>query len=228
MQELKPRLQMVFESVPIDSVVADIGTDHAFLPITLIKNKRAKKVIACDISKGPLAVAEKNVKLSGVSNIELRLSDGLEAINKGEVQVVTIAGMGGDLISGIINKAEWLKECGTRLVLQPMSSADSLREYLYNNRFEILSETAVFDSGRVYSIIVAQYSGKAKKLTYAKKHIGELDKDNSDAATTYIEMQLAKVSECAKNVKEVARKKEFYIEMCETKKQIKEILIKRR
>ena len=139
MQELKPRLQTVYQSVPINSVVADIGTDHAFLPIALIKGGRAKKVIACDISRGPLSVAQKNVEASGVENIELRLSDGLEQIKEGEVDVVTIAGMGGDIIGRIIQKAAWLKAHKTLLILQAMSSTDSLRVVLNNEGYDILS-----------------------------------------------------------------------------------------
>lgn len=227
MQELKPRLRMVYTSVPINSVVADIGTDHAFLPIALIKGGRAKRVIACDINKGPLSVAQKNITLAGVNNIELRLSDGLEGIKKGEVDVVTIAGMGGDLISGIISKAKWLKECKTKLILQPMSSPDSLREALSKNGFSVLSEKAVFDSGRVYSVIVAEYTELKVELSYAKKYIGELENDDSDAATKYIELQLARISECAKNVENVERKRDLYLEMREAEKQIKEILEKR-
>ena len=145
MQELKPRLRMVYESVPINSVVADIGTDHAFLPIALINGGKATKVIACDINEGPLSVAAKNVQNAGVNNIELRLSDGLEKVTPGEVDVVTVAGMGGDLISGIISKAKWLKEYKTTLILQPMSSADSLREGLYKEGYRIISEKAVED-----------------------------------------------------------------------------------
>lgn len=228
MQELKPRLRMVYASVPCNSVVADIGTDHAFLPIALINGGRAKKVIACDINKGPLSVAAKNVESAGVGNIELRLSDGLEKVMEGEIDVVTIAGMGGDLISEIITKTEWLKKCKTKLILQPMSSSDSLREGLNNNGFAILSEKAVIDSGRVYSVIVAQYSGQVAALNPAKKYIGELDKDLSDAATKYIKQQFERISECIKNIETVERRRALYLEMCEAEKGIKEILSERR
>lgn len=228
MQELKPRLKMVYESVPKNSVVADIGTDHAFLPIALIRGGKASKVIACDINEGPLAIAAKNVKNAGVNNIELRLSDGLEKVNHGEVDVVTIAGMGGDLISEIISKANWLKECRTKLVLQPMSSSDSLRECLNKGGFSVLSEKAVVDSGRIYSVIVAEYTDKIADFNPTKKYIGELDKDYSDAATMYIEQQLSRISECVKNIKGVERRRDLYIEMCEAEKGIKEILKKRR
>lgn len=228
MQELKPRLRMVYESVPINSVVADIGTDHAFLPIVLINGGKATKVIACDINEGPLSVAAKNVQNAGVNNIELRLSDGLEKVTPGEVDVVTVAGMGGDLISGIISKAKWLKEYKTTLILQPMSSADSLREGLYKEGYSIISEKAVEDSGRIYSVIVAVFGGAPRELTPTKKYIGELDKDLSDAATKYISGQLFRISECIKNIEGVERRRELYLEMCEAEKGIKEILTKRR
>lgn len=228
MQELKPRLRMVYESVPKNSVVADIGTDHAFLPIALINGGKAKKVIACDINEGPLSVAAKNVQNAGVNNIELRLSNGLQKVEAGEVNVVTVAGMGGDLIYEIISKAEWLKERKTTLILQPMSSADSLREGLNNEGYSILSEKAVIDSGRIYSIIVALYGKSSYEFTPTKKYVGELDKDLSEAATTYITQQLSRISECIKNIEGVERRRELYLEMCEAEKGIKELLKKRR
>lgn len=227
MQELKPRLQTVYKSVPINSVVADIGTDHAFLPIALIKGGMAKKVIACDISEGPLSVAQKNVNAVGVDNIELRLSDGLNEIRKGEVDVVTIAGMGGDIISKIILRAPWLKTHKTLLILQAMSSADVLRTTLNSEGYEILTEKGVIDSGRVYSVITARYTGNNKELSCAKKYIGELAEDKSDAATKYIKLQLSRITECAKSIENISHKQELYKEMCTAKKEIEKILEKR-
>ncbi len=227
MQELKPRLKTVYQSVPINSVVADIGTDHAFLPIALILGRRAKKVIACDISEGPLSVAQKNVNAVGVDNIELRLSDGLQQIEKGEVDVVTIAGMGGDIISKIILSAPWLKTHKTLLVLQAMSSADVLRTTLNGEGYEILTEKGVIDSGRVYSVITARFTGNTQILSAAKKYIGELANDTSDAATEYIKLQFNRINECAISLKNVKHKQALYNEMSIARKEIQKILEKR-
>lgn len=224
MQNLSKRLQMVFRSVPKASRVADIGTDHAFLPIALIKSGVAKKVIACDIAEGPLNVAAKNVKKSGMEGIELRLSDGLSAVSEDEVDVVTVAGMGGDLISRILAAAPWVKNPEKRLVLQAMTSADSLRDYLYCEGFRILSELAVTDSGRVYSVITAEYDGVFRQPSNAERLIGGLASDPSPDATKYISIQLKRISKCAESLRSVERKAEEYKSAIEARDQLFEIL----
>lgn len=224
MHTLKPRLEMVYRSVPKNSVVADIGTDHAFLPIALIERGRAKKVIACDINEGPLNVATKNVQKAGVDNIELRLSDGLDKISNQEVDVVTIAGMGGDVISRIIESAGWLKENKTLLILQPMSSAEDLRVFLSKEGFKILTEKAVFDNRRIYSVITAQYCGAPVEISLAQKYIGELEKDKSETATKYIIWQKKIINSIEKSLKNVERKQELYNEITQAKGELETIL----
>lgn len=209
--KLRARLAMVAGSVPKNAVVADIGTDHAFLPIALIENKIAKKVIACDIGEGPLSVARANVQKSGLSGIELRLSDGLREISPNEADVVTIAGMGGDLIVRILESAPWLKTYQTRLILQPMSSADSLRSFLAKNGFSVLSEQAVRDTGRLYIVITAQFDGRVSELSPGRQYIGALDEDNSPAARDYICWQLDVLREKADSLCRVQRMNEEYI-----------------
>lgn len=224
MQSLSKRLQMVLRSVPEASLVADIGTDHAFLPIALMRSGIARGVIACDIAEGPLNVAAKNVKRSGVEGIELRLSDGLAAVKENEADVVTIAGMGGDLISRILEAAPWVKNPEKRLILQPMTSADSLRDYLYRDGFRIVSELAVTDSGRVYSVITAEYDGITRVPTEAERLIGGLACDPSRDATQYISIQLKRISKCAESLKTVERKAAEYSSAIAARDQLFEIL----
>ncbi len=224
MQNLSKRLQMVFRSVPSNSVVADIGTDHAFLPIALIKSGVASRVIACDIAEGPLSVARRNVERSGVDNIELRLSDGLKAVDGAEADVVTIAGMGGDLISRILAAAPWVKNQDKRLVLQPMTSADSLRDYLFAEGFKIVSELAVTDCKRVYSVITAEYDGAVRCPSEAERLIGGLKNDPSPDATKYIEIQLKRISACAESLKTVERKQNEYSSAVAARDELIEIL----
>ena len=222
--KLRARLAMVAGSVPKNAVVADIGTDHAFLPIALIENKIAKKVIACDIGEGPLSVARANVQKSGLSGIELRLSDGLREILPNEADVVTIAGMGGDLIVRILNDAPWLKTARTRLILQPMSSADSLRNFLAENGLSVLSERAVRDTGRLYTVITAQFDGRVSKLSPGRQYIGALDKDGSTAARDYICWQLDVLREKADSLCRVQRMNEEYIKTRAAVLEIEKIL----
>ena len=224
MQNLSKRLQMVYRSVPANSAVADIGTDHAFLPIALMAGGRARSVLACDVAEGPLAVAKRNIEKSGIKGIELRLTNGLNGISPTEVDVVTIAGMGGDLIARILQAAPWVKSQEKLLILQAMTSADSLRDYLYAEGFDILNESAVTDSGRVYSVITARYSGEPVIPTPAQRLVGMLPLDASDDATEYIKIQLKRISACAESLSRVERKQAEYKNALAAKEQLIQIL----
>ena len=107
---LSLRLKTIAALVPKGARVCDVGTDHARLPIYLISEKIASRVIATDLRPLPLENAKKNVEYSGVTGIELRLCDGLSAVKKHEADVIIIAGIGGEVISGIISRADLLKE----------------------------------------------------------------------------------------------------------------------
>lgn len=227
MHNLGARLKTVLRSVPIGSAVADVGTDHAFLPIELIKSGKATRVIACDVNEKPLQNARKNIERYSVKNIELRLSDGLSSVEPFEVDTITIAGMGGDLIADIINRADWLKSKDKLLVLQPMSSADSLRSFLYSNGFNIQSETAVYDAKRVYSIITARYDGVKREVPLRKIHIGELEQDLSEVATDYIKRQYKKLTKLTEDIKGIDKLKTEYDKAQETALDIKKVLDKR-
>ena len=226
--DLKPRLRTILRSVPKGTRVADIGTDHAFLPIALIKEGVARSVLACDISEGPLSVAKENIEKTKTQNIETRLCDGLEGISSNEADVITIAGMGGDVIKGILKKCAWIKDEEKLLILQPMSSADVLREYLYLEGFSLEKEEAVEDSGRVYSVITARYSGASYKPSLAEIFIGKLVKDRSVAADRYIELQYLRVKNCAESLKEVERKRDEYLLNSLAAQEIKAIIEKRK
>lgn len=158
MHEIDLRLKKAADFVRAGSAVADIGTDHAYLPAYLSVNKIAKKVIACDLKSGPLKNAEETVNKLGLNSIiEVRKSDGLENISPNEVSDIVICGMGGNLIVDILKRASWLKNERYRLILQPQSHAYDLREFLHYNKFIIKNETSVKSDNRVYSIIVAEF-----------------------------------------------------------------------
>jgi len=226
--DLKPRLKMILRSVPKGTRVADVGTDHAFLPIALIKTGTATKVFACDISEGPLAVASENITKSGTQNIETRLCDGLDGILPEDVDVITIAGMGGDVIRGILSRTEWIKSEKFLLILQPMSSADALREYLYKEGFSIEREEAVEDTGRVYTVISARFTEIRKEPTAAELFIGKLYEDFSPAADKYIALQYARVKNCAESLRNIERKRNEYILNSRASAEIEEIINKRK
>lgn len=142
------------------SRVADIGTDHAYLPIYLVESGRSPSTIASDIRVGPADSARKNVAAAGLCDrIEVRLGDGLSGIAPDEVDDIVIAGMGGETIAAILQGAEWVKDARYRLILQPMTRAEDLRRYLLTNGFEIDEERVVPDGRRLYTVMAATYTG---------------------------------------------------------------------
>ena len=160
MNRLNNRLKTVFDLINDGARVVDIGTDHAFLPIALIKSGKAKNVIACDIGEKPLENARKNLERSKVSSVELRLCDGLCGVCQNEFDTLVIAGMGGEVISGILQRCDYIKSDAYSLILQPMTAADHLRKFLTQNGFEIEKEIAVEDNSKLYTVILARFCGK--------------------------------------------------------------------
>ncbi len=156
------RLNMIIGKINADTV-ADIGTDHAYIPIELIKKGRAKRVIATDMNKGPLSSARENVEAEGLSeNIDLRLGDGLSPIRENECQNIVIAGMGGELIATILKEGESIAKSADTLFLQPMNSQELLREFLADNGYVITEEDIEVEGFKVYNLIVAK-SGKSDR-----------------------------------------------------------------
>lgn len=152
---ITPRLEMILRHISGTSC-ADIGTDHAYVPIKL--QESGMKVIATDIMPGPLKIAAENVKKQN-ANVELRLGAGLEPIKKGETESVIIAGMGGEMIEKIL-KSEPEKAKSTRLVLQPMNRQFELRTFLLENGYRISEEDLAVEGFKVYNLFVAEYTGK--------------------------------------------------------------------
>ena len=213
MRNLKDRLYTVQTLVPKGSRVADIGTDHGHLPISLVKAEISPFVIAADIGVKPLSVAKQNIEKCGLKNIETRLSDGLEAIKPDEVDCVTIAGMGGEVIEGILERCPWIKNARYTLILQPMTGADTLRRYLVLNGFETVEEKAVLDAGKLYCVIKAKFSGNVLPQSEAFYRVGKLDpKKPTDKA--YIEKQLKIATKCKLDLENSGRDFESYQKLC--------------
>ena len=155
--ELTPRLKKIADLIPQGSIIADIGTDHAYLPAYCILNGICPKAFAMDVNEGPLKSAEHTVKSNGIAHkIELRLSDGIEKLKPGEADVIVIAGMGGLLIESILKAHPEVLKSGTILILQPMLAQKELREYLYSSGNGIENEYLAVEGDKVYNIIVAR------------------------------------------------------------------------
>lgn len=156
--ELSKRLSWIIEKLDKVEIIMDIGTDHGYIPIYLVKNNIALKVIASDINKDPLKKAEINASLDGViDKIDLRLGAGLTPLKNNEANAVIIAGMGGNLIRDILeNDLKKVKNL-EYLILQPAQNPEVLRKYLYNSDYEILDEDICLDEGKYYEIFKVKY-----------------------------------------------------------------------
>ncbi len=166
---ITPRLQKIIDLVNSENI-ADIGTDHAYIPIRLASLNKIKKCIATDKNKGPLDIAYNNVKKHGYDSlIELRLGEGTEPIEKNECELVIIAGMGGKLIGDIIeNDIEKAKTF--KFLLQPMNAQKELRERLIKNGFKITKEELAVEGFKVYNVFSCE-SGDMKMPEEINLHI---------------------------------------------------------
>jgi len=167
--QLQPRLHAIALCVPEGARLTDVGTDHGYLPLWLLRQGRISSAIATDIGALPLEHARRSAELAGV-DLELRMCDGLAAVSPEETDCVVIAGMGGETIIHILSAAPWTKN-GTQLLLQCMTKAELLRQWLVENGYRIDSEELVLDKGIMYPIIKA-VGGEMSPLTPAQMYLG--------------------------------------------------------
>lgn len=223
MFNLSQRLLKIAELVPKNSRVADIGTDHGYLPIYLIKSGIANSVLACDINQKPLNNARKNIERSNVQGIETRLCGGLSSITADEVNTIIIAGIGGEVIAGILENCGWIKENNYTLLLNPTTSPEKLREFLYSCGFATTTETAVYENGKCYTIIKAAFTGKSCTPQEYKLYIGEL-KPDSPHNILYIKKQLSRLQKLNQSLKNIPAKKAEFLKTQECINQINKLL----
>ncbi len=204
------RLSLIADLVPNGAKVADIGTDHGYLAIELIKSGKAKSVIASDIGEKPLENAKKNIEKANVSGISLRLCDGLKGYKTDEVDTVIIAGMGGEVISGILSRNEdFIKDTEKIFILQPTTSPEFLRKYLLKTGFKILSETPIYENNKLYSVLLVRFTGKILNETPGYYYIGEVI-PNTQAGLLYIEKQKNRCFECLAALENIKKKQNEY------------------
>ncbi|MBU5456022.1 tRNA (adenine(22)-N(1))-methyltransferase [Caproiciproducens sp. MSJ-32] len=164
--ELSKRLKFIINNMENIDVLADIGTDHGYIPIYAVKNNLCKKAIATDVNKLPLDKAKLNAILEGVDDkLEFRLGNGLKPLNNNEANGVIIAGMGGNLIVNILEDSIKKVNELDYLILQPAQNPEVLREYLYNNNYEIIKEDLCLDENIYYELFkVKRKNGENTKL----------------------------------------------------------------
>ncbi len=173
-RELGNRLRSVAELVRQGACFADIGTDHAYLPIFLADNGVIDTAICTDINKGPLGRAEINVREAGYTErFKFLLTDGALGLENMGVTDVAICGMGGELIARIIDDSQFLKNENIRLILQPMTKDAFLREYLFRVGFDIVAERYSFEGGKYYLAVLAEYTGCKKEISAEEAEFGK-------------------------------------------------------
>ncbi len=190
---LDGRLSVCASLVRQGARMADVGTDHAYLPVWLAKNGRIASAVASDIREKPLRSGAENIERYGVGDIvTTRLSDGLDEISPDEADDIVIAGMGGELISDVISRAPWLKSSGKRLILQPMTKPETLRAFLCANGYTIESETPCAHGGKFYTVLLVSYTGEITEPTPAFLYAGRLENDG-ELAKGYMNVVLTKL-----------------------------------
>ncbi len=169
------RLQTVASLVRQGSRLADIGTDHALLPCALVQNGHCPSAIASDVRVGPAEAAHRSVAAAQLEHkIEVRLGDGLATVLPQEIDDIVIAGMGGETIAAILGDASWTKDGRYRFVLQPMTRAEKLRRFLYENGFSIEEERIADDGKRCYTVMCVSYSGGGFVPTEEQCFVGKI------------------------------------------------------
>ena len=185
--QLDNRLMALANLVRKDKCFADIGTDHAYLPVYLVENGIINKAIAADLRVGPLENAKETVVSHNLTDkIELRLSDGLDNFKENEVEEIAVAGMGGLLISSFIKRTTWLKNENVHLILQPMTHVEELRKTLFDNNFIIDKEVVVKDGDKLYIILSCYYYNSPTAYTDLDLIVGKLPYNSDDLSKEYL------------------------------------------
>lgn len=221
--KLNERLLTAVQFVREGSRLADVGTDHGYLPISLILEGRIAFAIAADINRGPLDKADENIhKYALDGKIKTVLCDGLRRIDKDEVDDVAIFGMGGELIVKIIDEAPWLKDAAKRLILQPMTHPEKLRKYLADNGYRIIGEALSFDRGKIYQTICAEYDGIIRKFDDITLLYGEyILKNGGELLSEQMEIDSKKLSRKIEGKRAGGEDVSYEADMLENIKKIK-------
>ncbi len=218
--KLSARLACAARHVPAGSVVADIGADHAYLPVYLLENGIAGRVVAGEVSGGPYGIAAGAVRAAGLEDrIEVRLGDGLQVISPGEVNVVVLAGMGGRTICEILDSGRAVLDGLERLILQPMRDIPMVRRWLADNNWRIIDEEMVYEDSHYYVIIVA--GPGREKITDSALELGPcllenrspvfhrfLLKKRADIAAVLNELQTARGTRAQEKISRLRREAE--------------------
>lgn len=205
---------MVAEMVPKCNCIADIGTDHAFLPINLIEEGKCNYAIASDIKEGPVKVASRNIFNNRLQDrIETRMGSGLDVVKVGECEVIVIAGMGGLLICEILENNCEIAHTTKQIIVQPMNAQKEVRHFLLSNGYEIVDERSARDGKHVYLAIRCMYSPHTSILPKDKidLHTGNIMCGRMDInAVIYYQNMLVKTGKILRGLEKTLYKDDEY------------------
>lgn len=221
------RLECIVSMVDECRTAADIGTDHGYVAEMLLKEGLCQRIIASDLNEGPLKRAiEHLTKVKLEDKCDFRLGSGLTVLNEGEADAIIIAGMGGDLISDIIERSKDIAMGASQLILQPMTAIDNLRRYLAENGFKIIDENIVREYHHYYFIIKAQ-KGLTKIEDNIYYEISKILLDKKDPIMMDYLKKILKTNENIISSLEKADKVEYNVKvesLREKNKRIKELI----
>ncbi|MCT4632892.1 MAG: class I SAM-dependent methyltransferase [Firmicutes bacterium] len=191
--KLTKRLEVIADLVDRNAVLADIGSDHGYLPVYLVEKKIINRAIASDVNQGPVDNAISTVKQYKMENeVEVRLGSGLNTLSMDDkIDTVVIAGMGGNLISQLLEDEKELARSVKKLILQPMTTKIELRKYLLNNGYTIVEEKIAIEGEKIYEIIVAEV-GEGELWDEVYYDIGKRFDTQSEEYATFISEKLKK------------------------------------
>ncbi len=189
--QLDNRLKLCSDFVRKGAKLADIGTDHAYLPVWLCRIGRCPSALAADINPEPLKRGEGTIIESGLSDrIETRLSDGLKEIRRDEADDIVIAGMGGELIAKILSECSFATDSSKHFILQPMTRSEVLIAWLCENGFKIIKQDCCVASGRCYTVLLVKYIGEKISTDELYCYLGELSPKNNETHLRFLEGHL--------------------------------------
>lgn len=166
---------------------ADIGTDHAYLPIQLALEGKIKRGYATDINPEPLNRAKANIKKYGLEDrIDCILCNGLEGLSGKEITDIAICGMGGKLICDIIGAAEFIRQRSVRMIIQPMTDQAYVREFLLKSGFDITGESLSLSEGKLYQCICAKFDGVARYYNEIELELGRFNIETNRSGLYYL------------------------------------------
>lgn len=203
---MNKRLQAIESLVPPGVGLIDVGTDHGYLPLSLARKGYPGALYASDIGEGPLSAARRSARSAGLEDrIVFQLCDGLDLCPPESVDTIVVAGMGGDTICRILDRAEWCMDPRCLLILQPMTRPEVLRYWLANNGFAIETERLVEDAGEIYALFTARF-GCSMSLSDGELYTGPYALVEKEALwPVFLSRQLARVGKLLAGLRQSGR-----------------------